>query len=206
MPVVTQAERLQRMWLIGVSGLAAVTLGLSFYAVQVWVGRPLAVTGTVLVILILGNAFHVATAPLSLLVRVLGEPGVEAWFGLQTVVANVMATVPLAIWLGPVGVAIGTCVGQALSSLSYVFSVRRRLGIRIRHFVREVPWPAFAVTVLLSVLLGALLFGIGGRGPAWLPAYAGSGIVACAVFVGLARRDIRGAKGGAPPATAAPVQ
>ena len=150
-------HRVQRLWVVFVTGWCSVALGAVYFGVTAWLGPSLRLAGVVSTVLMAGHLVNLWTGTLSAWVRAVGKPELEAWYGFVGVVLNLVLTVALIFPFGILGVVIATASGQVLGSLYFQVIARRRLGGNLRPFVAEVPVIPGIVAAAATVGLEAVL-------------------------------------------------
>lgn len=147
-------ETFQRI--VSTCGLV-VAVGAGF-AVTVWFGAGYSEAGIVCVILAMGYVVHVASAPLSCLVRAIGDSGLEMRYGLFTATLNLALTVPLAIAFGLYGVVAATAASLVLGTIWFGSLVRRRVPARLGKIFLLRQWVlglvAGAAVAVVEALVG----------------------------------------------------
>jgi O-antigen/teichoic acid export membrane protein len=122
---VAEFERLQRVWFPPVVVYGAVATVVAGFAVPVWLGDDFRLAGLLAAILTLGYCIQVTlTGMRTCFVRSIGRPGLETRYAMLSTVINVVLTIPLALWLGVVGVVVATAVSLATSSVYFVWLCR----------------------------------------------------------------------------------
>ena len=190
----TQAEmvRLQRLWVIGISGWCAAGLGASYFAVTAWLGPQFRISALVCLILLGGHSINLLTGMMTSYAGAIGKPGIETRYGVVGMVLNVALTVPLA-FVGVLGVVTATAVGSIISSIYLLRVVHTRLSPEIPSFFADVPLLRSVLCAAVTCGLELLVRGVA-RGPVGLlvcalPALAGLTCYAVAVLG--PRRSIR---------------
>ncbi|WP_370081512.1 polysaccharide biosynthesis C-terminal domain-containing protein [Streptacidiphilus sp. MAP12-16] len=180
---VREFHRLQSRWLPAVLAYGAVSTAAVVFAVPVWLGPGLRLSGVVAATLLAGYTVHVAlTGMRTCLVRAIGRPGLETRYSWFATLVNTALTVPLALLFGVVGVVAATAVGLVAGSLYFVV-----LCGRVAELHRQ-PIPgrwvlAIALAVLVAVAGELPIVGTGWHGTvpfmlAGLPAAAGLSVAA----------------------------
>lgn len=148
-------ERLQRAWVIATTGISAVGIGASYFAVVEWLGPQFRLGGEVAAVALGGDLVNLWTGVLTQYLAAVGRPDIEARYATMAMVVNVAATAALVFW-GPVGIAAGGALSDILASLFLLRVVRKRYSAKVASFLRDVPvLPAFigfAVTLALEVV------------------------------------------------------
>lgn len=171
-----QQRRLQQILLQGtrlslamVVPIAAALVVLADPLVRAWLGRQAdTVAGAIPVLQVLAIvvAIRVGSATSSTLLKGAGKHRMLAWVNLATGLVNVVLSVILIQRLGLIGVAWGTLLPVACSTVFVVFPAAcRRVGVPVRRALSEavVPavWPALVVgglfTATQAVSSGTLL-------------------------------------------------
>jgi len=158
-----QQEKLQRILLQGtllslamVVPISAALMLLAEPLVKAWVGPEMLGSVPVIQILAIAVAIRVGNATATTLLKGAGQHRTLAWVNLGTGVVNILLSVALIKPFGLTGVAIGTLIPIALSSIFIVQPAAwRRVGLPIRRAVRQsvLPaiWPAFVIAAALAL-------------------------------------------------------
>jgi O-antigen/teichoic acid export membrane protein len=155
-------EMLQRILLHGtllslamVVPISATLFVLADPLVHAWVGPEMRGSVPVIQILSVAVAIRVGNATATTLLKGAGQHRTLAWINLGTALVNILLSVLLIKPLGLSGVAIGTLVPIALSSIFIVQPAAcRRVGLPISRAITQsvLPaiWPAFIAAGLLA--------------------------------------------------------
>jgi O-antigen/teichoic acid export membrane protein len=112
---------IHRMWVLGLVGVGVVAVGALDPLIEAWLG-PLHHEAAVLgAILVLATVIGLTTGSGAAYLRAIGQPGLEAHYGILVLCANTALTVPLAIAVGARGVVLGT-LGAYLAGALWFFS------------------------------------------------------------------------------------
>jgi O-antigen/teichoic acid export membrane protein len=168
-------EKLQRTWVLGITGWCAAATGAAYFGVTSWLGHgsnEFHVSGIVATVLLVGVFAMLGTRVLSTTLTVLGHPGFQARLSIMMVIVNISLTACL-VWFGPVGVVAATTLSQIAGVVYLEHSVRRRHPVRMRSFVHDVPVLAYLVTIATVFALEVLIH-------PYVP-YGAVGLLSCAV-------------------------
>ncbi|HZB25211.1 MAG TPA: oligosaccharide flippase family protein, partial [Vicinamibacterales bacterium] len=158
-----QQEKLQRILLQGtllslvmVVPIAVALVLLADRVVLAWVGPEMRGSVPVIRILAFAVAIRVGNATATTLLKGAGEHRMLAWTNLGTGVVNVLLSIALIKPYGLVGVAVGTLIPIACSSIFIVQPaayrrVRLPMGAAFRQSVWPAIWPAFVVSGFLGL-------------------------------------------------------
>ena len=158
-----QKDRLRRIMLQGtllslvmVVPISTALILLADPLVRAWVGPEMIASVPVIQILAVAVAIRVGNATATTLLKGAGAHRMLAWVNLATGVINVVLSVALIKPFGLTGVAFGTLIPIALSSIFIVQPAAwRRVGLPIGRAFRQsvVPaiWPAFLVGSMLAM-------------------------------------------------------
>lgn len=128
---VREFHLLQPRWVAAVLTYGAVSTVAVVFAVPVWLGPGLWLSGVVAATLLVGYTVHVAlTGMRTCLVRAIGRPGLETRYSWLATLINSALTVPLALLFGVVGVVAATAVGLVAGSLYFVVLCGRVTDLR----------------------------------------------------------------------------
>ena len=158
-----QREKLQRILLQGtllslamVVPIAAALILLADQLVLAWVGPEMRGSVPVIRILAFAVAIRVGNATATTLLKGAGEHRMLAWTNLGTGVVNVVLSVALIKPYGLVGVAVGTLIPIACSSIFIVQPAAYRrvclpMRVAFRQSVWPAVWPAFVIAGVLAL-------------------------------------------------------
>jgi len=126
-------EGVQRIYsnmttLVGViAGSATIIVaGLHERVVLLWMGKPYPETGIMILILLAGNAFAVIlTGPGTAICRAIGKVWVETSYVVINLVGNLLLTILLVRWIGPIGTVIASGSTWAISAIAFTFFLNR---------------------------------------------------------------------------------
>jgi O-antigen/teichoic acid export membrane protein len=180
-----------RLSLATVAPIAVVLIVLAEPIVRAWVGPAMLAAVPVIQILAVAVALRVTNATGTTLLKGAGGVRYLAMVNLATGLANLALSAALVGPLGLPGVAIGTLVPIAFSSLFVIFPAAcRRVGLPVtralRHAVWPAAWPAVAVGLVLFLAHRLTEGGL----PIALGEAAAAGLLYVALFVvAVGRRD-----------------
>ena len=158
-----QQEKLQRILLQGtllslamVVPIAVALVLLADRLVVAWVGPEMRGSVPVIRILAFAVAIRVGNATATTLLKGAGEHRMLAWTNLGTGVVNVLLSIALIKPYGLVGVAVGTLIPIACSSIFIVQPAACRrvqlpMSVAFRQSVWPAIWPAFVVSAVLAL-------------------------------------------------------
>lgn len=146
-------ERLQRLWIIAVTGYGAVAMAAAWFGITSWLGDDFAISGAVAVIMLAASLASLLPGVLGLWTQVLGRPELNARAVSLAAVVNILLTLVL---IGPFGI-IGTVLATAVSQVGFMILLirlaRSRLPVPVRGVLRDVPVvPALAAALLVVAL------------------------------------------------------
>jgi O-antigen/teichoic acid export membrane protein len=155
---------LEARWLPAVLAYGVVTTASVGLAVQVWLGRGLALSGAVAAVLLAGYSVQVAlTGIRTCFVRAIGLPGHETRYSWFSTVVNLALTVPLTLLFGVMGVVLATAIGITAGSVYFVVLCRRLAGLRDRRLPGRW-WPVTLAAASMACLGNLLVLGLGWHG------------------------------------------
>ena len=151
--IVLQGTRLSLMMVLPI---AATLVLLAEPLVRAWVGPSMLGAVPVIQILAVVVAIRVGNASGTILLKGAGEIRQLALVNIATGVVNIILSAVLIHWYGLAGVALGTLIPVAISSIFVLYpSACRQIGLPLRRAVMEAifpaVWPAVAVGILLAV-------------------------------------------------------
>jgi O-antigen/teichoic acid export membrane protein len=133
-----QFTRIQRIWVVAVTGWSAVGMAAGYFAVVAWLGPEFRLGGWVAVTAVAGNMFLLCAGMTSIYVTVMRQADIEMRYGLSMMVVNIVLSIPLAL-LGAVPVVAATGVAQLAGAVYLLRMARRRIRPDIPNFFRQVP-------------------------------------------------------------------
>ena len=138
--LVTEARRLQRFWIIGITGWCAAAGPACYFGIRAWLGPQFHASGIIALAMMLGSVFYLSTKVLTTTLTVSGRPGFEARYCVAMVVVN-LVLLPAGVALGPVGVVSAAVVAQAASAAYLGRIVRREWSTSRISLSADVPLP-----------------------------------------------------------------
>ncbi|GAB47017.1 putative polysaccharide biosynthesis protein [Mobilicoccus pelagius NBRC 104925] len=146
-------ERLQRVWVVLVTGWCAVGVPSTYWGVKAWLPPGYAIAGDIASILLAGHFFGLVCIVDRTWALSLGHASIAMRQSVVSLLANVVASVALWFPFGLLGVVAGTAIGTMAGTLFMSWDVSRVVEVRIRWFLRQVPlWQAAAAAGLTLVL------------------------------------------------------
>jgi O-antigen/teichoic acid export membrane protein len=130
--------RLQKAWVIAVTGWSAAAMGSVYFGISAWLGPRFDLSGWVCIILTAGNAVLLVAALITTYASVVGRAGLAARYGVVAMVVNLALTVPLVL-LGSLGVVAATAAGEVASAAYLIHNARRLVRPDIPNPLRDVP-------------------------------------------------------------------
>lgn len=188
---------LEARWLPAVLAYGVITTASVGLAVQVWLGRGLALSGAVAAVLLAGYSVQVAlTGIRTCFVRAIGLPGHETRYSWFSTAVNLALTVPLTLLFGVMGVVLATAVGITAGSVYFVVLCRRLAGLRDRRLPGRW-WPVTLAAALVACLGNLLVLRLGWHGVlplalAGVPVLAAIGLAWALLLPGIADRATPG--------------
>jgi O-antigen/teichoic acid export membrane protein len=185
-------RRLERVWVVGLTGLFATSGAAAWFAITAWLGPQFGLGGQIAIVALLGQLFYSYTGVLRTYCTVIGRPGLESRFGVFGVLVNLVLVVPL-VFTGAIGVIAATAAGQFLGAFYLIHSVRKSVAPDLPYLFRSIPYIPGVVAICvvvavelamrpivpggglgliisgLPVLFGLLVFAVSALGPraAW---------------------------------------
>lgn len=142
-------ERLQQVWVRGITGWCAVGVPATLVGVRAWLPESYAVAGDVAAILLAGHFFGLVCLVTRTWALSLGHAAVGMHQSVVSLLANVVLSLLLWFPFGVIGVVAGTALGTMTGSMYLTFQTRRRVPVRLRWFMRDVPyWQALVAVVV----------------------------------------------------------
>ena len=183
--LLNEFRRLQRLWIIGITGWCAAAGPACYFGIRAWLGPEFHASGIIALAMMLGSVFYLSTKVLTTTLTVSGRPGYEARYCIVMVAVN-LALLPVGVALGPVGVVSAAVVAQAASAAYLSRIVRHGWTTSLGSLARDVPYVASAVTATVVVLLELAIHPIVPSGAAGLLLCAVPGIPGLAAIASLA--------------------
>ncbi|MGP3924093.1 lipopolysaccharide biosynthesis protein [Streptomyces sp. 8N616] len=155
-------DRLDRMYIVTTRYLAvyvaAGTAALAVSAeplVRLFLGHPVPLGATTLVIVALGCAVNLTSGAAAVVTRAEGRPGRETCYALLAAGLNILMTIPLIGLLGPVGAPVSTALAATAATVYFFVHFHRDSG---RPFVPllQALWPPAAAAVTAAGLTWAV--------------------------------------------------
>ncbi|GAA5027187.1 oligosaccharide flippase family protein [Actinopolymorpha pittospori] len=190
-------RRLDRLYVTMTRYLAAfAALGVAVLVVsadpliRLWLGQPLPLASTTVVVLGVGYAINVTVGAASVVTRAEGAPGRETRYALVAAALNIVLTLPLLHLLGAWGAPLSTTIAASVASGYFFVHFHRRSGRSFRPLTRALFPPTLAAAVAVGLTSAAvpLLPDGTGRGDAFLAVASRSGmalVLTTAVLVAL---------------------
>lgn len=177
---VTTFERVQRPWVVAVSGWIAVGAPAAYFGVTAWLHTALHgshLAGLVSSVLLVGNLFYLLALVQIVWCLSVGRSDLELRYGLVALVLNIVGTVALIIPFGVVGSVIATAVSQLIATVYLVRTMRTHLAVSPRSPFDLIPVLPVIVTAAVSFLgTWAMSRLVGGPVP-----YGPLGLLTCGV-------------------------
>jgi O-antigen/teichoic acid export membrane protein len=184
-----KTERLQRLLLEGtrlsvatVVPIAVALILLAYPLVHAWVGPTMMASAPVIQILAIVVALRVGNATATTLLKGAGRVRYLAGVNIATGLVNLIMSALLIKPFGLPGVAIGTLVPIAFSTIFVLFPAAcRRVNLPIGRALRFAVWPGFWP----AVVVGVALQGVKLVSPGTLLAVVGEAALAAVLYVAL---------------------
>ena len=175
-------KRLQRLWVVAVTGWTMVGMASGYFGVLAWLGPRFLLSGWICIVLTAGSSVPLVTGLIGSYVTAVGRAGALARYGVVSMVVNIVLTVPMVL-LGSLGVVAATAIGQLVAAVYMLHNVRRSVQRHLPNPLRHVPLlrgaVAASITVGLEVLIRPYLpIGAVGLLAAGVPALLGLGAFA----------------------------
>ena len=190
-----KVEKLQRIWVIAVSGWCGVGIPATYYGVQAWLPDSFALAAPVAAILLAGTYGMLLMVVSKLWALTLGRSDLEMRAGIVGLLANAVASVALWFPFGMLGVVSATALSQVVTTVYFSWA-SRGLEERLRWFVRDIPVVATLAGAALCWLLEWAAYGHLPRGALGLLCAGVLAVPGMALFValGLGRSGVREAR------------
>jgi O-antigen/teichoic acid export membrane protein len=115
--------------------------------VRLWLGHPVPLAATTIVVLTPGYAVNVVSGAAAVVTRAQGRPGTETRYALLAAALNIVLTIPLLRLLGPWGVPLSTTVSASVSTVYFFAHFHRSSRRALAPLVRALWPPALAGVV-----------------------------------------------------------
>jgi O-antigen/teichoic acid export membrane protein len=145
--------RLQRIWVLGVTGWGAVAIAAAWFAVTAWLGPEFGISGVVAVIMLGAYQMTLWANVLTVWAQAIGQPQLTARCASVAAAVNLVLTLLLVFPFGIIGTVAATAVSQAVSVLLLLRLTRRRLPQPPPSFLSEIPVLPSLATVAVVVAL-----------------------------------------------------
>jgi O-antigen/teichoic acid export membrane protein len=170
-------RRLQRMWVVAVTGWTMVAMAAAYFGISAWLGPRFHLAGWICIVLTAGASVPLVTGLIGSYVGAVGKAGALARYGVVSMVVNIVLTVPMVL-LGSLGVVAATAIGQLVAAIYMMHDVRRTVRRDLPNPLRYVPFvrgtAAAALTVGLELaIMPYLPVGAVGLLAAGIPALIG---------------------------------
>jgi O-antigen/teichoic acid export membrane protein len=119
--------------------------------VRLWLGHPVPLAATTIVVLTPGYAVNVVSGAVAVVTRAQGRPGTETRYAVLAAALNIVLTIPLLRLLGPWGVPLSTTVSASVSTVYFFVHFHRSSRRPLAPLVRALWRPAVAGVVAASV-------------------------------------------------------
>ncbi len=157
----SRLDRLQSLFLVGtrLSLATVVPIGVALLSmgdllVHAWVGPDFAGSVIVLRLLALTVIVRIGAAVSGTLLKGAGEHRLVAYANLATAAVNLALSITLAHWIGLAGVAVGTLVPVALTSVFVIFPAGcRRVELPVARALTGAVWPAVWPAAVMAAYL-----------------------------------------------------
>jgi O-antigen/teichoic acid export membrane protein len=153
-------RRIDELYIRGTRYLALSTATISGFLIgagpailQVWMGRSYPYVTTVMIALLLGAVVNSLTGVGTTIVRAIGQPHYETYYGVLGAAVNIIATLILTPCFGLMGVVAGTVVGQVTGSIFFMWLFHRVRGLSWRPALTGWLWRLFLGITLASAFL-----------------------------------------------------
>lgn len=133
-------ERLQRLWVLFISGWVAVGAPACYFGVVEWLHIPTRLPGEVAALALLGHFWPMLAVPTILWVLTLGRPELDMRYGLVNVSLNLSLTLAFIIPFGVLGSVAATVIAQLVAYLFLLRQVDKHLPSAPRSPLRDVPF------------------------------------------------------------------
>ena len=140
----------QRMWVTALGIFPAVAALEGWFGVRAWLGPGAQVAAATAAILVIGTAPLLLNSIVDVTAKAVGMPEIESWYLGVGVAVNVACTVPLALGVGVIGVALGTAIGQVASFVACIYLARKRIGKQITPFCRDISYVPALIAIAVA--------------------------------------------------------
>ena len=145
-------RRLQRMWVVAVSGWTMVAMASAYFGISAWLGPRFHLAGWICIVLTAGAAVPLVTALIGSYASAVGKAGALARYGVVSMVVNIALTVPLVVF-GSLGVVTATAIGEFAAAVFMLHDVRRSVRSDLPNPLRYVPLLRGAASAALTLCL-----------------------------------------------------
>lgn len=145
-------KRLQRLWVMAVTGWTMVAMASSYFGIVAWLGPKFSLAGWICIVLAGGSAIPLTTGLIGTFAVAVGKVGAMMRYGIVSMIVNIAFTIPMVL-LGSLGVVAATAAGMLASAIYMMHDVRRS----IRH---DIPNPLRYVPLVRGVVVAVLTLGL----------------------------------------------
>jgi O-antigen/teichoic acid export membrane protein len=164
--------RLQRLWVVAVSGWSAAAAGAAYFGITAWLGSSFRLAGEIALVLLIGHAAALCNWLLAVYCTAVGRPELEMRYGIISMLINVGLTIPLA-FTGAIGIVAATSISMVVASMTFIRMVRRSFLPDLPNYFTQIPFVKVILTAIVVVLLELAIRPIVPSGP--------FGLLLCAV-------------------------
>lgn len=147
--------RVQRLWVIAVTGWIAVGVPASYVGVNAWLDLGSSLPGAVAAILLFGHLFWLLAVTPLIWCLCLGHSDAQLRYGLISLVLNVALTIALVIPFGVIGTVVATTLSQWAATAYLTRVASRRIEAPVPGPWREIPWATALLAAVFSMLVVA---------------------------------------------------
>ncbi len=151
--VVRSFASTQRAW-VKVLGIFPVVVALiAWFGIPTWLGHGSHLAAATAAILVLGSSPLLFSAIVDITAKVVGLAEIESWYLGIGVLLNIACTIPLALWIGVLGIPVGTAIGQLASFVVCIRLAKSRIGSEIAGFHRSLCYAPMLTGIAVSAVL-----------------------------------------------------
>ncbi len=144
-----QFTRMQRSWVMAMTGWVAVGMGAAYFGVTAWLGPEFRLGGWVAIVAVASVAPALCGGITNIYVTVMRRAGLEMRYGLVMMVVNIIVMVPLVL-VGAVAVAAASGLAQLAGAVYLLRTARRQIRPDLPNFFRQMPLLRAAVAGVVT--------------------------------------------------------
>lgn len=123
-------SRTTRLLILIAGTLITLVVGLAERVIGLWIGHPVPQSAQILYLLVIGyGSAIVLTGSGTALCRAVGRVDIETRYVVLNLVSNIILTIVLVLWIGPIGTVISSAVTWAASSFYFSYILPKHIPV-----------------------------------------------------------------------------